>query len=58
MRYDGCWYHGNCSAEYFDFPVVMQWNFFVAKRWSVFGEPGLYIYHGVMDEYDLLPEKP
>ncbi len=28
------------------FPVVMQWNFFVARRWSVFGEPGLAIFHG------------
>jgi hypothetical protein len=27
------------------FPVVMQWNFFVASKWSVFGEPGLAIYH-------------
>jgi hypothetical protein len=27
------------------FPVVMQWNFFVAKQWSVFGEPGLAIFH-------------
>ena len=23
------------------FPVALQWNFFVAQRWSVFGEPGL-----------------
>lgn len=22
-------------------PVVMQWNFFLSKNWSVFGEPGL-----------------
>jgi hypothetical protein len=21
-------------------PVVMQWNFFISRRWSVFGEPG------------------
>ena len=46
MHYDWCWYHGSCAANYFDFPVVMQWNFFVAQRWSVFGEPGLAIYHG------------
>jgi hypothetical protein len=25
----------------------MQWNFYVAEHWSVFGEPGLYIWHGV-----------
>jgi hypothetical protein len=22
-------------------PVVMQWNFFLSRQWSVFGEPGL-----------------
>jgi hypothetical protein len=33
------------AADFFQFPVVMQWNFYVAKRWSVFGEPGLYIWH-------------
>jgi hypothetical protein len=22
-------------------PVVMQWNFFLSRNWSVFGEPGL-----------------
>jgi hypothetical protein len=25
------------------FPVAMQWNFYVAQRWSVMGEPGLEI---------------
>ena len=38
--------YGGCNATFFEFPVVMQWNFFVAQRWSVFGEPGLAIYHG------------
>jgi len=23
------------------FPVAMQWNFFLSRQWSVFGEPGL-----------------
>jgi hypothetical protein len=27
----------------------MQWNFFVAQHWSVFGEPGLVIWHGFFD---------
>jgi hypothetical protein len=40
----GC--YGGVSADFFQFPVVMQWNFYVAKHWSVFGEPGLYIWHG------------
>lgn len=27
-------------------PVVMQWNFWLARHWSVFGEPGLFAYFG------------
>jgi hypothetical protein len=50
MFYENCYYRGPCSATYLDFPVVMQWNFFVAKRWSVFGEPGLFIYHGFLPD--------
>lgn len=31
----------------FYFPVVMQWNFFLSRNWSVFGEPGVALnYHG------------
>jgi hypothetical protein len=26
-------------------PVVMQWNFWITDKWSVFGEPGLTIRH-------------
>ncbi|HET9956217.1 MAG TPA: hypothetical protein VFQ61_17035 [Polyangiaceae bacterium] len=29
------------SRDYFYVPIVMQWNFWLARRWSVFGEPGL-----------------
>jgi len=46
LHYDGCWYGGDCSANYIFIPVVLQWNFYVAKRWSVFGEPGLFFFHG------------
>jgi hypothetical protein len=42
-----CYYVGD--ANFLFFPVVMQWNFFVARHWSVFGEPGLVIYHGFFD---------
>jgi hypothetical protein len=47
LFYNNCYYSNanGCSATGFVFPVVMQWNFFVAQRWSVFGEPGLAIYH-------------
>jgi hypothetical protein len=52
VHYDWCWYgpNGGCSANYLDFPVAMQWNFFVAQRWSVFGEPGLYIFDGFFND--------
>jgi len=47
MFYNNCYYdRGGCSATFFHIPVAMQWNFFVAQRWSVFGEPGIFIYHG------------
>jgi hypothetical protein len=62
--YDGCFYYrgyrpGYCSnvgdSNFLLFPVVMQWNFFLAKRWSVFGEPGFVIYHGFLDYCANLP---
>ncbi len=36
---------GNGSANYLYVPVVMQWNFWLHPRWSVFGEPGLAFSH-------------
>jgi hypothetical protein len=33
----------NCEDEdvsYFWIPVVLQWNFWLSRQWSVFGEPG------------------
>jgi hypothetical protein len=36
--YFGC--NPNCGLSTLYFPVVMQWNFYVAHSWSVFGEPG------------------
>jgi len=50
LHYDSCWYNAPCSANYIHIPVVMQWNFFVAQRWSVFGEPGLVIFHGFFED--------
>jgi hypothetical protein len=62
---DACYYYfgprapGPCyslgDANYLLFPIAMQWNFYVAKRWSVFGEPGLVIYHGFFDYCANLP---
>jgi hypothetical protein len=34
-----------CKANDFFVPVVLQWNFFVTKLFSAFGEPGLGIVH-------------
>jgi hypothetical protein len=31
-------------VNYFYLPVVMQWNFWLHDKWSVFGEPGLALY--------------
>jgi hypothetical protein len=50
LFYQSCYYHGSCTATSLEIPVVLQWNFFVAERWSVFGEPGLYIYHGFLPD--------
>jgi hypothetical protein len=32
-------------SNYFYFPVAMQWNFWLADKFSAFGEPGLAIYY-------------
>lgn len=32
------------DVDYFYAPVVMQWNFWLHRRWSVFGEPGVALY--------------
>jgi hypothetical protein len=37
------------------FPVVMQWNFFVHRQWSVFGEPGVAVSHSFAPETELRP---
>ena len=55
VHYSNCYYdygyNNGCGANYLQFPIVMQWNFFVAERWSVAGEPGIAIYHGFFDDY-------
>ena len=58
IRYSDCYYYDRrgrfeygCGASYFVFPVTMQWNFWLSPKWSVFAEPGLYVYHGVYDDY-------
>ncbi len=29
------------GVNYFILPIVMQWNFWLSRNWSVFGEPGI-----------------
>jgi hypothetical protein len=44
FRYDAChWDWCTGHVDRFIIPVVMQWNFYLSKSWSVFGEPGLAI---------------
>lgn len=52
LRYNACYYHDayGCGASYFILPVTLQWNFWFSPKFSMFGEPGLYIYHGVFDD--------
>ncbi len=49
----GCWYgfYNSCSANSFYFPVGLQWNFFVAKSWSVFAEIGISPYYTTFGDY-------
>jgi hypothetical protein len=62
LHYNGCYYYypyytAACdNLNSFWIPVVMQWNFFLASHWSVFGEPGLAVayqnygnYYGCFD---------
>jgi hypothetical protein len=40
-----------CGADDFWFPVVVQWNFFLTRAWSVFPEVGIAIHHAIWN-YD------
>ena len=41
MNYRACRFANCGSVNHFMIPVVMQWNFWLTKSWSVFGEPGV-----------------
>jgi hypothetical protein len=53
-HYNGCYYYYYRDPFFYDcpsfntfiIPVVMQWNFFLAKHWSVFAEPGMAFEYG------------
>jgi hypothetical protein len=52
----GCYGYGfaagcyDFSTDEIEIPVAMQWNFYVAQHWSVFGEPGIYIWHAFFND--------
>lgn len=51
LHYDYCYYGNvNCGGSAILLPVAMQWNFWLTPQWSVFGEPGLILYHGLYDD--------
>jgi len=41
------------DTNYLWIPVVMQWNFWLHRKWSVFGEPGIALRLDDMDELDV-----
>jgi hypothetical protein len=43
------------DTDYLWIPVVMQWNFWLHKRWSAFGEPGLALRLDDMDDFRVSP---
>jgi len=43
----GC--YDNRGVNNLWFPVVLQWNFFLSRGWSVFGEPGLAVRYSGWD---------
>jgi hypothetical protein len=49
LHYDNCYFGERCGANYLFLPVAAQWNVFVARRVSVFGEGGLFVYKGFFD---------
>jgi hypothetical protein len=42
-------------SNYLFLPAVLQWNFWLAPKWSVFGEPGIAIYVFDYDSAGVVP---
>jgi hypothetical protein len=42
-------------ANYIFLPVVMQWNFWLTRQWSVFGEPGIALHLREFDDIGFQP---
>jgi hypothetical protein len=43
------------SSNYLFIPVVMQWNFWLHRKWSAFGEPGLALYRRSGEDFGVAP---
>ena len=43
------------DTDYLWIPVVLQWNFWLHRKWSAFGEPGIALRLDDMDEFHLSP---
>jgi hypothetical protein len=43
------------SSNYLFIPVVMQWNFWLHRKWSAFGEPGISLFHRSGGDFGVAP---
>jgi hypothetical protein len=49
IHYPDCFFTDLCGANYLLVPVAGQWNIFLARRLSIFGELGAFAYKGFFD---------
>jgi hypothetical protein len=49
LRFDNCFSAGYCGVSSLILPVAAQWNVFVARRVSIFGEGGVFAYKAWFD---------
>jgi hypothetical protein len=54
-RVNGNYYGNGFTADVFTIPVVVQWNFFLLRKISVFGEGGLVLQHTRFDNGYVAP---
>jgi hypothetical protein len=50
LHYDNCYFGSDCGANYLMLPIAAQWNVYVARRVSLFGEAGIFVYKGFFNE--------
>lgn len=49
LHYENCYYATDCGANYIMVPVAAQFNIFVFRSFSFFGEGGAFLYKGWFD---------